>query len=152
MSPLILALGRRTPVSRGAYVLAEAEGGSPDVILISTGSELSLSVVAREKLKDYGVKSRVVSMPSWSLFEAQDSLYRESVLPRDIKKRVTVEGKPPRRLDSIAGRATKVQRFGASAPGQDVLTHLGFTADRVAAPALRLLGKDIKANQEYGSE
>jgi transketolase len=142
-------------VARGAYVLAEAEGGSPDVILIGTGSEVSLCVSAREKLKNFGVKARVVSMPSWSLFAAQEDSYRESVLPRGIKKRVTVEASSPigwRDWAGDEGTVIGVERFGASAPGQDVLARLGFTADHVAAAALRLLGKSNEANLEYQSE
>jgi transketolase len=142
-------------VSRGAYVLADTEGGSPDVILIGTGSEVSLCVQAREKLKGIGVKARVVSMPSWSLFEAQEESYRESVLPRGIRKRITVEAASPigwHRWAGDEGAVIGVQRFGASAPGQEVLEHLGFTADRVTAAALRLLGKTNEAGQEYGSE
>jgi transketolase len=142
-------------VARGAYVLADVEGGSPDVILIGTGSEVSLCVQAREKLKDFGVKARVVSMPSWSLFESQEDSYRESVLPRGIKKRVTVEAASPigwHRWAGDEGTVIGVERFGASAPGQEVLEHLGFTPDRVAAAALRLLGKSNEACQESGSE
>jgi transketolase len=138
--------GAKDPgVARGAYALADAEGGSPDVILIGTGSEVGLCVQAREKLKSFGVKARVVSMPCWSLFEAQEGSYRESVLPRAIKKRVTVEAGSPlgwRRWAGDEGSIIGVERFGASAPGQEVLAHLGFTADRVAAAALRLLGKN----------
>ena len=148
--------GAKNPgVTRGAYVLADAESGSPDVILIGTGSEVSLCMLARESLKDFGVKARVVSMPSWSLFEAQDDSYRESVLPRGIKKRVTVEAASPlgwHRWAGDEGSIIGVGRFGASAPGQDVLAHLGFTADRVTAAALRLLGKNNEAELEYGSE
>jgi transketolase len=148
--------GAKDPgVARGAYVLADAEGGSPDVILIGTGSEVGLCVQAREKLKSFGVKARVVSMPCWSLFEAQDASYRESVLPRGIKKRVTVEAASPigwQRYAGDEGTVIGVERFGASAPGQDVLTHLGFTPDHVAAAALRLMGKNSEADQEYRSE
>ncbi len=148
--------GAKEPgVARGAYVLADVEGGSPDVILIGTGSEVSLCVPAREKLKDFGVNARVVSMPSWSLFEAQEDSYRESVLPRSIKKRVTVEAASPigwHRWAGDEGAVIGVERFGASAPGQEVLEHLGFTPDRVAAAALRLLGKSNEAGREYGSE
>lgn len=148
--------GAKDPgVARGAYVLADAEGGPPDVILIGTGSEVSLCMVAREKLKDFGVKARVVSMPSWSLFEAQQESYRESVLPRGIRKRVTVEAGSPigwHRWAGDEGTVMGVERFGASAPGPEVLAHLGFTADRVAAAALRLLGKNNDADLESGSE
>ena len=145
--------GAKDPgVARGAYVLVEADGGSPDVILIGTGSEVNLCVRAREKLKDFGVKARVVSMPSWSLFEAQQESYRESVLPHGIKKRVTVEAGSPlgwHRWAGDEGSVIGVERFGASAPGQEVLAHLGFTADHVTAAALRLLGKNMEAEAEY---
>jgi transketolase len=148
--------GAKNPgVAQGAYVLADAEGGSPDVILIGTGSEVSLCVQAREKLKNFGVRARVVSMPSWNLFEAQEDSYRESVLPRGIKKRVTVEAGSPigwHRWAGDEGAVIGVERFGASAPGEEVLAHLGFTADRVAAAALRVLGKNNEADREYGSE
>jgi transketolase len=148
--------GAKDPgVARGAYILADADGGSPDVILIGTGSEVSLCAAARETLKGFGVKARVVSMPSWSLFEAQDESYRESVLPRSIRKRVTVEAASPigwHRWAGDEGAVIGVERFGASAPGQEVLAHLGFTADHVAAAALRLLGKNNEADLEYGSE
>ena len=130
-------------------MLAEAECGSPDVILIGTGSEVSLCVLAREKLEKFGVKARVVSMPSWSLFEAQDRSYRESVLPKGIKKRVAVEAGSPigwHRWVGDEGSVIGVERFGASAPGQEVLAHLGFTPDQVAAAALRLLGKNNDAD------
>jgi transketolase len=148
--------GAKDPgVGRGAYVLADAEGGPLDVILIGTGSEVSLCVSAREKLKTFGVRARVVSMPSWSLFEVQDASYRESVLPRNIKKRVTVEAASPigwHRWAGDEGAVIGLERFGASAPGQDVFEHLGFTADRVAAAALRLLGKNIDVDHEFGAE
>jgi transketolase len=148
--------GAKDPgVARGAYVLADVEGGSPDVILIGTGSEVGLCVQAREKLKNFEVKARVVSMPSWSLFEAQDGAYRESVLPRGIKIRVTVEAASPigwQRYAGDEGTVIGVERFGSSAPGQEVLAHLGFTAEHVAAAALRLLGKNKEADLEYRSE
>ena len=148
--------GAKNPgVAGGAYVLADAEDGSPDVILIGTGSEFNLCVVAREKLKTFGVKARVVSMPSWSLFEGQDAAYRESVLPRGVRKRVTVEAGSPvgwHRWAGDEGTVIGVERFGASAPGQDVLTHLGFTPEHVAAAALRLLGKNNEADAVYGTE
>ena len=135
--------GAKNPgVAHGAYVLADAEGGSPDVILIGTGSEVSLCVQAREKLKNFGVKARVVSMPCWSLFEAQEESYRESVLPRSIKKRVTVEAGSPigwHRWAGDEGSVIGVERFGASAPGQEVLAHLGFTVDHVVTAAVGLL-------------
>ncbi|MGA2096471.1 MAG: transketolase [Candidatus Acidiferrum sp.] len=139
-------------VARGAYVLAEADGGAPDVILIGTGSEVSLCMAAREKLKSYGLHARVVSMPCWSLFEGQEESYRESVLPREIKKRVTIEAASPigwHRWAGDEGVVIGVDRFGASAPGQDVLDHLGFTAEHVAAAALCILGRNTEADTLY---
>jgi transketolase len=131
-------------VARGAYILAEAEGGSADVILIGTGSEVGLCVKAQETLKGQGVKARVVSMPSWDLFAAQDESYRESVLPKQIKKRVAVEAASPlgwSRWTGDEGAIIGLERFGASAPGEDVLQHLGFTVDNVVATALRILNR-----------
>jgi transketolase len=142
-------------VARGAYVLAEAEGGGPDVILIGTGSEVSLCVTARERLKSHGVKARVVSMPCWSLFESQAESYQESVLPSSIKKRVTVEAASTfgwRRWAGDEGVVIGLDRFGASAPGEEVLKHLGFTPEHVTAAALRLTGKDAEADREYSAE
>jgi transketolase len=131
-------------VARGAYILSEAEGGAADVILIGTGSEVGLCVNAQEALKKQGVKARVVSMPSWDLFAAQDQSYRDSVLPKQIKKRVAVEAASPlgwSRWTGDEGAVIGVERFGASAPGEEVLEHLGFTVDNVVATALRVLNR-----------
>jgi transketolase len=131
-------------VARGAYVLSAAGGDAPDVILMGTGSEVQLCVRAQEMLIPQGVKARVVSMPSWDLFEAQDEAYRESVLPKGVKKRVTVEAAASlgwRRWAGDQGAVIAIDRFGASAPGDEIFTHLGITAEHVAAEALRLLGK-----------
>jgi len=129
-------------VARGAYILSDAEGGSADLILIGTGSEVGLCVKAQDALKSQGVKARVVSMPSWDLFAAQDQAYRESVLPTQIKKRVAVEAASPlgwSRWTGDEGAIIGVERFGASAPGEEVLQHLGFTVENVVAAALRVL-------------
>ncbi len=142
-------------VARGAYVLAEADGGSPDVILIGTGSEVQLCVEARTKLAKYGVKARVVSMPSWELFAAQNQSYREGVLPKKIKARVTVEAGSPLgwyRWAGDEGAVIGLERFGASAPGEQVLQHLGFTVEHVTSAALRVLGRDSDAEQEYSPD
>lgn len=131
-------------VAKGAYVLSESGGDSPDVILIGTGSEVQLCVAAQEMLRASGVGARVVSMPSWDLFEAQDEAYRESVLPKRIKKRVTIEAGASlgwRRWAGDEGAVIAVDRYGASAPGEEIFKHLGITAEHVAAEALRLLGK-----------
>jgi transketolase len=141
--------------ARGAYILAEASGGSPDVILIGTGSEVQLCVEARKKLEKYGVKARVVSMPSWELFAAQDDAYRENVLPKRIKARVTVEAGSPfgwHRWAGDDGVIIGVERFGASAPGEEVLQHYGFTPEHVTSAALRVLGRKSEADQEYTAE
>ncbi len=138
-------------VSNGAYILSEAEGGTPDVILIGTGSEVSLCVAAQTKLKGYGVKARVVSMPSFYLFEQQDEAYRESVLPKAIKKRVAVEAASPFGWAQYAGSEGEIiaiNHFGASAPGELILKNFGFTAENVTAAALRLLGRTADAEKE----
>jgi transketolase len=122
-------------VERGAYVLAEAEGGPPEVILIGTGSEVSLCLRARELLSGEGVRSRVVSMPSWELFESQDEAYRDLVLPPEVTTRVAVEMAATLgweryvfRRDAIVG----MRSFGASAPLAAVLEYFGFTPEKVA--------------------
>jgi transketolase len=137
--------------ARGAYILSEADG-APEVILIGTGSEVSLCVKAQEKLKGYGVKARVVSMPSWELFAAQDESYREGVLPTNVKKRVTVEAASPfgwRRWAGDDGTIIGIDRYGASAPGEEIMKQLGFTVEHVTAAALRLLGRNEEAEREY---
>jgi transketolase len=131
-------------VARGAYILSEADDGSPEVILIGTGSEVQLCVKAQEKLKEQGVKARVVSMPSWELFAKQDQAYRECVLPKQVRKRVAVEAAAPLgwwRWTGDEGAIIGLERFGASAPGSEVFEHLGFTAGNVTATALRILGR-----------
>jgi len=138
-------------VAKGAYILSESGDGPPDVLLIGTGSEVQLCVQAQEKLKTFGVRARVVSMPSWDLFESQDESYRESVLPRQIKKRVTIEAASPlgwHRWAGDEGVVIGVNRFGASAPGPDVFEHLGITAEHVASAALRILGRGDQANPQ----
>jgi transketolase len=125
-------------VAKGAYVLADAPGAKPDVILMATGSELSLCVDAYEKLKAEGVKARVVSMPSWEIFEQQDDGYKESVLPSAITARVSVEVAATlgwERYVGTKGRMIGMHTFGASAPIKDLLKHFGFTVDKVVAEA-----------------
>src|SRR5262249_32489020 len=141
-------------VGRGAYVLSEADGGEPDLILIATGSEVALAVKAQARLKELGVRARVVSMPSWEIFERQDEAYREKVLPATIRKRVTVEagcsfGWHRWALD---GTVIAIDHYGASAPGEEVMKNFGFTAEHVTAAALRLVGREEEAGREYGGE
>jgi transketolase len=130
-------------VSKGAYVLSEAEGGSPEVLLIGTGSEVSLCVKAQADLKSKGVRARVVSMPSMELFAAQDEAYRESVLPSALKKRVTIEAASSfgwHRWAGDEGAIISIDHYGASAPGDVNMKNFGFTAEHVTAAALRLTG------------
>jgi transketolase len=124
--------------ARGAYVLADAPGGKPSVILIGTGSELSLCVDAYEKLKAEGVAARVVSMPSQEIFEQQDAAYKESVLPASVTARVSVEMASTfgwERYVGLKGRKVGMHRFGASAPLKDLLKFFGFTVETVVAEA-----------------
>jgi len=128
-----------TGLARGGYVLADAEGGAPDVILIASGSEVILCVEAREKLAAEGVKARVVSMPCWELFEAQSAEYRQSVLPPSVAARVAVEAASPLGWDRYAGPTGEIiamRSFGASAPIKDVMRHFGFTTEHVVEAAL----------------
>jgi len=135
-------------VARGGYVLADADG-RPDVVLIATGSEVSLAVEARQQLAGQGVKARVVSLPSWELFEEQPQEYRESVLPPSILARLAVEAGVPQGWERYVGPFGAVvgieNRFGASAPLKVVMEKYGFTAANVAARAAeaveRLPGK-----------
>ena len=131
-------------VAKGAYVLADAEGGKPELILIGTGSELSLCVDAYEKLKAEGIKARVVSMPSWELFDKQDAAYKKSVLPPEVTARVSVEMAATfgwERHTGSKGRNIGMHRFGASAPLKDLLKYFGFTVDKVIEEAHAVLGK-----------
>jgi len=125
-------------VKRGGYVLAEATGGAPRVILIGTGSEVQLAVAAREALEASGVPTRVVSMPCTEWFDAQDAGYRESVLPAAVKARVAVEAgiaQPWYRFVGDAGRIVSLEHFGASADYKKLYTEFGITADAVEAAA-----------------
>jgi len=127
-------------LARGAYVLADAPEGKPEVILIGSGSEVSLCVAARERLSADGVRTRVVSMPSWELFEVQDPAYRNSVLPPLVTARVTVEEGSRLGWDRYAGPSgvmLGMHSFGMSAPIKVVAEHFGFTVDGVVAAARR---------------
>ncbi len=130
-------------LAKGAYVLAEAEG-TPEVILMGTGSEVSLCLAARETLAGEGIKARVVSMPSWDLFEMQDDAYRESVLPKSVRARVAVEMGSPLGWDRYAGidgTIVAMHSFGTSAPGASVIAKFGFSVEKVAAAARDLVQK-----------
>ena len=125
-------------VARGAYVLADAPDGKPDVLLLATGSEVSLCVEAYEALKAQGIKARVVSMPCWELFDDQDESYRNSVIPPEVAARVSVEQGSVfgwTKYTGITGHQIGMRSFGASAPLKDLQKKFGFTADDVVAAA-----------------
>ncbi len=130
--------------ARGAYILADAPGGKPDVILMGTGSEVSLCIDAYERLKAEGISARVVSMPSWEIFEHQDAAYKESVFPPTITARVSVEMASTfgwERYVGLKGRKIGMHRFGASAPLKDLLKFFGFTVDAVVAEARKAMAE-----------
>ncbi len=162
-SPTLLALTRQNlsildrsrasagGVARGGYILSEAEGGKPEVLLIGTGSEVELCIKAQGRLKELGVQARVVSLPSWELFAEQERGYREQVLPDGVRKRVTVEAGATLGWERFAGEegtAIGIDRFGASAPAEETMKRFGFTAERITAAALRLLGRQKEADRE----
>ena len=125
-------------IARGGYVLADAEGGKPDLILIATGSEVGIAMEAKAKLDADGVRTRVVSMPSTDVFDRQDAGYRESVLPDAVRRRVAVEAGITgfwRQYVGLDGAVVGIDRFGASAPGDVLFRHFGFTADAIVEAA-----------------
>ena len=139
---------------RGAYVLAEAEGGEPDAILIGTGSEVSVALEARNLLAGQGVSARVVSMPSWEIFEKQDEVYKNFVLPQNIGARISVEAGVTlgwERYVGFKGASIGIDRFGASAPGETVLEKLGVTPEKVANETLELLGRSERVEEGSGT-
>ncbi len=131
-------------LARGAYILADSEGGKPQVILLATGSEVYLCIDAYEKLRAEGIRARVVSMPSWDLFERQEQSYRDAVLPPDVTARVAVEMASTfgwAQYAGAKGRIIGMHTFGASAPLKDLQKKFGFTSDAVLQAARELLGK-----------
>ena len=136
--------GAASGVAKGAYILADAADGKPEVILMGSGSEVSLCVSAYEQLKAEGIKARVVSMPSWNLFEHQSDEYKAKVLPPDVKARVAVEQASTFGWSQYVGPSGIIigmRRFGASAPIKDLQKKFGFTTDNVVAAARKALGK-----------
>jgi transketolase len=156
--PAVLALSRQplptldrtkyapaSGLARGAYILGDAPGGKPEVIFIASGSEVSLAVQAHEKLISEGIRSRVVSMPSWEIFDHQTQEYQDSVLPPHVKARIAVEQASSfgwERYVGAGGKLTCMKTFGASAPLKELQTKFGFEPDRVVAAAKELLGKN----------
>jgi transketolase len=134
-------------LARGAYVMADAESGAPEVLLIGTGSEVRLCLAAYEDLKKEGVRARVVSMPSWELFQMQDDAYRKDVLPPAVKARVSVEAGSILGWDHYVGeRGAKIgmHTFGSSAPLKDLMKRFGFTPDAVLEAARQQLAEAKK--------
>ena len=135
-------------VARGAYVLADPPDGKPEVILIASGSEVSLCVNAHEELLAEGIRSRVVSMPSWDIFEHQTQAYQDSVLPPEVTARVAVEQASTfgweRYVGRRSGRVIGMKTFGASAPLKELQRKFGFEPERVTEIAKELLGKGKK--------
>jgi len=155
--PAVLALSRQplptldrtkyapaNGVAKGAYVLADTPGGNPEVILIASGSEVSLAVQAHEQLAAEGIRSRVVSMPSWDIFEHQPKEYQDSVLPPGVKPRIAIEQASTFGWDRYvgdSGRIIGMKTFGASAPLKELQRKFGFEPDRVVATAKELLDR-----------
>jgi transketolase len=145
--------GKADGLRRGAYVLAEAEGGDPQVIVIATGSEVSVALEAREALAGEGIRARVVSMPSWALFARQDRAYRDQVLPPAVRARVSIEAAHPmgwERWVGSEGTVIGISRFGASAPAKRVFQELGLSAANVVAKAKECLGMGDGGGAEHG--
>jgi transketolase len=135
-------------VAKGAYVLADAPDGNPDVLLIATGSEVSLCVGAYERLKEEGIKARVVSMPSWEIFEHQDQEYQDSVIPPSVTARVTVEQASTfgwTRYAGLNGTRIGMHTFGASAPLKELQKKFGFTPEKVVEAAKEQLARVKKS-------
>ena len=132
---------------RGGYVLRDASGGTPQLILIATGSELQLAFAAAETLEGEGIPTRVVSLPCWERFEAQDQAYRDSVLPPSVRKRVRVEIGVTLGWDRWVGDEGAIiglDHFGASAPAGTIFEKFGFTADRVADVGRRVVRDGLR--------
>lgn len=135
-------------VAKGAYILADAPGGKPDVLLLSSGSEVSLCVDAYETLKAEGIKARVVSMPSWEIFEHQDQAYKDSVIPPDVVARVSVEQASTfgwERYVGLQGAMIGMHTFGSSAPIKELQKKFGFTPDRIVSVAKEQVERAKKA-------
>jgi transketolase len=137
----------REGVARGGYVLRDPTGGKPELILIATGSELQLAAAAADALAGDGIAARVVSLPCWEAFDAQDEAYRESVLPRAVTKRVTIEAGTSLGWERYAGdegAIIGIDHYGASAPAGTIFEHFGFTTDRVVDVAQRVVRDGLR--------
>jgi transketolase len=133
--------GKANNLEKGAYILSEASK-NPDLILIATGSEVALILQAQTKLEEEGISTRVVSMPSWELFEKQDAAYKEKVFPKANRKRLAVEMASTlgwHKYVTDEGDVLGMTTFGESAPAEDLFKHFGFTVDNVVKKAKALL-------------
>ena len=142
--PIYAPEGVMEGTAKGAYIRAEADGGTPDVLLLSAGSEVSIAMDARDLLAKDGIKARVVSMPSWELFRHQDQAYRDHVLPPTITARVSIEATAPQgwyEWVGLQGKVIGLDHFGASAPYEQIYQHFGLTPDAMAQAAKAVLGR-----------
>jgi transketolase len=131
-------------LAKGAYVLADAEDGQPEVLLLATGSEVSMCVEAYEQLKTEGIKARVVSMPSWELFDHQDQAYKDGVIPPEVIARVAVEKASTmgwRRYTGLRGHIIGMHTFGASAPLKELQNKFGFMPEKIVAAVREQVGR-----------
>jgi transketolase len=142
-------------LEKGAYVLSDSEG-QPDLILIGTGSEVSLAMKAQEQLKQEGIKARVVSMPSWELFDKQDKAYRDQVLPPTVRKRLSIEAGSPlgwHKYVTDEGGVIGINKFGESAPGDILMKEYGFSVENVCKQAKAILeGKEVTPYKKETAE
>jgi transketolase len=148
------SMAKNGKTERGAYILADAEGGSPEVILLGTGSEVDICVQARKRLMELNIRTRVVSLPSWEIFREQSPEYQESVLPKSVRRRVTIEAASTlgwERFAGLDGAMIGIDRFGASAPATELMKNFGFTRANVCAAALRLMARNEDADLELES-
>jgi len=128
---------------KGAYILADSAKAQPDLLLMASGSEVELALKAREALLEQGVDARVISMPSWEVFEAQSAEYKEAVMPKAVRARVAIEAASPmgwHKYVGLDGDIVAMESFGMSAPAAQVFKHFGFTCENVVARALKVLG------------
>ena len=142
--------------TKGGYVLADASDGEPEVVLLATGSEVSLALESRQRLVELGISTRVVSMPSWEIFEEQDQAYRDQVIPPAVPSRVAVEAASPMgwwRYVGSEGAIVGMTGFGASGAAPELFEHFGITAEAVAERARSLLaqrGTDARSLAGHG--
>ena len=142
MSSIVEDIATATNLAQGAYILADNRSGEPDIILLASGSEVHIVLQVWQRLIASGVSARVVSMPSWELFEQQDESYRDKLLPPNVEKRLAVEAGSSfgwSRYIGLSGEVISIDRYGASAPGGTNMEKFGFTPDNVEERARALL-------------